>query len=494
MSACGTSTRHCAAQVSDELDGVGDPVVVDEPGRDVDVRGEPRGGEAEHVARLDGELVGVPVVDRLRQPGTAQHQAVRSGGGDDDLVPGDLLAVHPRPDLAVVGADHPGVRHLDTALEAGDPAQQVGPAVLHGHHVEQLDDAGGRGEGGLHDGRGADVPPRDLVVPGRADLPVAVLLGAEQRREAGGGVEAGEAHPVHRAVEPDQGCGVTVAEQGVVLDRLRHGDTVAGRPATGPGPQAPAGSSSTKRAPLARRVQGEVAAVAPGHGAGDGQPQPAAAVVPRPGRVATVEPLEDQLGVLGRHARTVVHDLDADAVTVHPGSDAHRGRGVAGGVLEQVAHQPAQLAGVAAHRRRGDPRHLELYVGRRTQPGGFLEQEVVQVDGDVRRRGSAAVVRGQEQQVADQPLHVGGAGQQVTGEGASAGTSTAPDDGQGDLELRALGGQGALQVVGGVGDEVALAGAGGLEPREHAVHRGGQPADLVVDRDWSGPGGAAPPR
>ena len=49
-----------------------------------------------------------------------------------------------------------------------------------------------------------------------------------------------------------------------------------------------------------------------------------------------------------------------------------------------------------------------------------------------------------------------------------------------DLELRALRGQRAAQVVGDVGDEPALPLAGLLEPREHPVHRRREPADLVA--------------
>ena len=62
----------------------------------------------EHVALVDGEHVGVPVVDR---PSAAGDRAARSRSGPAVAMitsfAGDPLAVHPRPHLAVVGAHHP---------------------------------------------------------------------------------------------------------------------------------------------------------------------------------------------------------------------------------------------------------------------------------------------------------------------------------------------------------------------------------------------------
>ena len=60
------------------------------------------------------------------------------------------------------------------------------------------------------------------VVAGRRDAPVAVALVAEQRGEAGVGIEARQAQPVDRAVAGDQRAGQHVADEPVVLDRLAH--------------------------------------------------------------------------------------------------------------------------------------------------------------------------------------------------------------------------------------------------------------------------------
>ena len=48
------------------------------------------------------------------------------------------------------------------------------------------------------------------------------------------------------------------------------------------------------------------------------------------------------------------------------------------------------------------------------------------------------------------------------------------------VELSAQRGEGAAQLVRGVGKELALPGACRLEPIEHGIHRAGQPGDLVV--------------
>jgi hypothetical protein len=57
---------------------------------------------------------------------------------------------------------------------------------------------------------------------GRRDAPVPVLVVAEQGGEAGGGVEAGHAQPVHRPVPADQGGRPHVADQRIILDHAWH--------------------------------------------------------------------------------------------------------------------------------------------------------------------------------------------------------------------------------------------------------------------------------
>ena len=198
------------------------PRAVDGRHRDefeVEVRRHPRRREGQHRARLDVELVGVPVVARGRQTGAAKHEQVGSADGGDHGLAVDGQAAHPRDHRAIVEADHPLVPHPHRAAHAHDPAYDVGPAVAAGHQVGEADDPGAGRERRLQGGGRADIAAADVVLLDRAELPVTVLLGAEQRREARRGVEARQAQPVDRSVAADQGARLPVADQGVLLDR-----------------------------------------------------------------------------------------------------------------------------------------------------------------------------------------------------------------------------------------------------------------------------------
>ena len=87
---------------------------------------------------------------------------------------------------------------------------------------------------------------RDRVRVGGREQPPTVLRGAEQGREAGARVEAGQAQPVDRAAAADEGGGAEVAEHGVVLDRRGHVRTHGGEYAVPPG-RAAAGRGASGR-------------------------------------------------------------------------------------------------------------------------------------------------------------------------------------------------------------------------------------------------------
>ena len=183
---------------------------------------DPGHREGQLVPGLDRELVDVAVAVGDRQTRPAQHELVRAGDGGDHLLAVDLAAPHPGRDGAVVHPDHPLVPEPHRAADARQPAYDVGPVVAGRHHVEQGDRAGVRGEGGLEGGGVSDVLSRHLVAGRRLELPVPVVVVAEQAREAGGRVEPRQAEPVDRAVLADQRGGVPVADEGIVLDRQRH--------------------------------------------------------------------------------------------------------------------------------------------------------------------------------------------------------------------------------------------------------------------------------
>ena len=118
----------------------------------------------------DVELVDVAAVGGRREPGTAQHQLVGAGDRGDHLLAVDRPAAHPRPDLAVVDADDPLVPHPHRPAHAGDPADQVGPAVAGRHQVDQRDLAGVGPERRLEHRGVVEVAPgrRRTRRPGRA--------------------------------------------------------------------------------------------------------------------------------------------------------------------------------------------------------------------------------------------------------------------------------------------------------------------------------------
>src|SRR5580698_4627749 len=62
----------------------------------------------------------------------------------------------------------------------------------------------------------------------RGDLPVTVVLGAEQTGEARGRVEVRQAQPVDGAVDAHQGSRVEISDDGVILDALAHEVILAG--------------------------------------------------------------------------------------------------------------------------------------------------------------------------------------------------------------------------------------------------------------------------
>ena len=198
-----------------DVGGAGErPALVLDPGRlDAVVEGDrlgqlvpgphPGGGERHGLAGREVELVGVVAVHGARETRAVQHQLVRPGGRDDDLVPTDLLAGHPRPDQAVVEAHHPLVGHPDRPLAAPHAAHEVGAAVVGRHHVAQHEHAGGRRERRLEDRAVADVAPGALDALGvrGGDDPASVVVGRPAGRRSRRGSRSG-AGTASRPIRP----------------------------------------------------------------------------------------------------------------------------------------------------------------------------------------------------------------------------------------------------------------------------------------------------
>src|SRR5581483_12137337 len=98
-----------------------------------------------------------------------------------------------------------------------DDADDVGRLPARRHEVEHADGALVRLPGRLEDERVVEIPAADRAALGRREQPASVLRAAEERGEAGAGVEAREAEPVDRAAALDERRGLQIAEERVVL-------------------------------------------------------------------------------------------------------------------------------------------------------------------------------------------------------------------------------------------------------------------------------------
>ena len=183
------------------------------------VRREPREHERHGVALVDGELGDVTEILRLHRDRRVQAERVRSADGLEHSV----LRLHPRDDRPVVEADDELGPHRDPAANALHQAHDVDVLVADRHAVDDANRSFGSLELRLeHESAVAVAPARRPAARGGRDLPVAVLLGAEQRGKACVRVEPRCAEPVDRAVVGDQRNGLRVADERVLLDAGGH--------------------------------------------------------------------------------------------------------------------------------------------------------------------------------------------------------------------------------------------------------------------------------
>ncbi len=234
------------------------------------VRGLPGEGEGDPLAGRDGEVGVRGEVAPVRLGLAVQPDRVGAGHGDGAVAAVGLLdAVHPGHDAAVAEAHPQGGAHPDGALQALDDPDDLGDGVAAGqragrHEVDHPDAAalgvpllfedqrvapvaaavgghGGRGGARRRDpqitrigeraarsgGAGGARRPGDGRSGDRfggADPPEPVFIGPQQAGEDGRGVEAGKTQPVDRSVPADQGSGLHVPDECVVLDTAGHVD------------------------------------------------------------------------------------------------------------------------------------------------------------------------------------------------------------------------------------------------------------------------------
>ncbi len=186
------------------------------------VRREPRHAEIDGLSRGDGELAGVRMV-RGAEGRAAHHDGVRSCDSDQGRGMFGVILANPGDRGGIAEPDAQILPHPHVAPDTADAAHEVGAPVGHRHGVRHLDLALGGGPAGHKDhGVALVAARRGSRRVGRREQPAAVVLGAQQGAEGRLRVVPREAQPVDAAVLADEGPGIAVTDQGVVLDRQRH--------------------------------------------------------------------------------------------------------------------------------------------------------------------------------------------------------------------------------------------------------------------------------
>jgi hypothetical protein len=128
-----------------------------------------------------------------------------------------------RPPSVSIQADLQVDVHRDLALDPLDDPDDVVIRLARRHEVDHARAPRGRRDLGLEDEGVSSIVTLDAAHRGRrSDCPVAVLIAAEELREARIGVDARQAEPVDGAVLGDQRHRARVTDEPVVLDVGRH--------------------------------------------------------------------------------------------------------------------------------------------------------------------------------------------------------------------------------------------------------------------------------
>jgi hypothetical protein len=149
-----------------------------------------------------------------------QEDHIRTGDGAKRPV---SHVVDPRHAGPVVEAQNQFHAQADPSPITADHTDDVGIAPPGRHEVDHGDRATGGLETGFQDERvGAVAADRPHVVVNRRNQPAPVLRSAEERGEAGAGIEPRPAQPIDRPMPRHQGRGFAVADEGVVFERRAH--------------------------------------------------------------------------------------------------------------------------------------------------------------------------------------------------------------------------------------------------------------------------------
>src|SRR5215217_3934589 len=180
----------------------------------------------------------------LQRQRRAEPKRIRTGRGERTI----RRWLDPRLDRTVIRTHRNA-----TSQPLHDPHHARRPLSSARHEINQPDRALGGFEVGLkHQRSGPGAPRVGPNLTGRRDEPAPVPIIPEQRREARGGIEAGEAEPVDRAVSPYKSGGLQIADQAIVLKKHQLPPSYGcGRTCT---TTVPASMSCTPRRRLSRRI------------------------------------------------------------------------------------------------------------------------------------------------------------------------------------------------------------------------------------------------
>jgi hypothetical protein len=103
-------------------------------------------------------------------------------------------------------------------LETLDNPHHALRVAFEGHEIDDSDTPRFSCEVGLKDQRVTAIGlPRRATLITRANPPMAVFFRSEQSRKTGSGVESGKTKPIDRSSKIDQGSGVSVTDETVIL-------------------------------------------------------------------------------------------------------------------------------------------------------------------------------------------------------------------------------------------------------------------------------------
>jgi hypothetical protein len=151
----------------------------------------------------NGELGDMSPASRAKSYRRAQDQAV---GSRDRPQTSIVVPAHPWHDRAITETDDELGAQFDAAAYPAHQPDKMRALDFRGHEIGDNGNASGRLDRGFENQCMAAIRAGDLGARiGGSDRPSAVVRGAEEIGETGGGIEARPAKPIDRQIAPDEG-------------------------------------------------------------------------------------------------------------------------------------------------------------------------------------------------------------------------------------------------------------------------------------------------